>query len=49
MIRMMDNLFIAAGLEAKEVKASPMRGVLYLGMIFMLGLTTTFTALIILG
>ncbi len=49
MIRAIDKLFIKAGLEAKELKASRYRGALYFGIFVMLGLTALFTGLAIRG
>ena len=39
---MMDKMFISMGLDGKEIKDTQIRGVLYIGMIYMIGLTSAF-------
>jgi|GEM_PF-3926205 len=42
MTPLMDRLFISIGLDPKEIKNSPLRGALYIGIIYVCGLTSAF-------
>jgi hypothetical protein len=44
-----DRFFAKLGLEEEELKSSPKRGFLYIGMIYMLGLITAFLTMAILS
>jgi len=47
MTALMDNLFIKIGFDNQEIKSSSIRGYLYFGMIFMLGMIAVFLIMII--
>ena len=49
MINLMDRLFISIGFEKREIKASPIRGWIYFGIIYFLGLTSAFGIMTILS
>lgn len=49
MTNLMDKFFISMGLEAVEIKASPYRGWIYVGMIYLLGLTSAFGVMAIMS
>ena len=42
MTPLLDRLFISIGLDSKDIENSPMRGALYIGIIYMIGLTSAF-------
>ncbi len=42
MTNLMDKVFISMGMDGKEIKDTQIRGVLYIGMIYMTGLTSAF-------
>jgi len=46
---LMDRFFSKMGLEEQELKHSSQRGYLYMGMIFMLGITSAFLVMAILS
>ena len=49
MTNLMDNLFIKIGFDNRDIKRSSKRGVFYVGIVFMLGMTTAFIIMIFLG
>jgi len=46
---LMDKLFSNIGLEEQELKESPRRGYLYIGMVFMFGSTCAFLVMALLN
>lgn len=49
MITLMDHFFIRIGFQEDELKRSAIRGWLYMGMIYMIGLTTAFLIMALIG
>ena len=49
MTLLMDKLFISIGFDEEELKKSTMRGLLYMGIIFMLGVMMSFLVMTILS
>ena len=47
MTNLMDKMFISMGLDGKEIKDTQIRGVLYIGMIYMIGLTSAFLIMVL--
>lgn len=39
---LLDRFFIKTGFDRQEIESTPHRGYLYIGIIFMLGMTTAF-------
>ena len=42
MTKLMDKFFVRIGLDKSEIEASDIRGILYVGMVFMTGWTIAF-------
>lgn len=47
MTSLMDEFFIFLGLDSEELKQSPLRGRLYVGIVYCLGITTAFAIMIL--